>query len=475
MSRDDALARAAAYFDQGHFLDALTRRVAVRTESQEPSSGPILRAYLSEHMVPELEGLGFTCDILDNPRAGGGPFLLAARIEAGAAFTVLTYGHGDVVRGQDAQWRPGLEPWRVVVEGDRWYGRGTADNKGQHTINLGALAQVLAVRQGKLGYNVKLLLETGEETGSPGLREFCAMHRQLLAADLFIASDGPRVAASSPTLFLGSRGFFNFSLRAHLRDGAHHAGNWGGLLRNAGTRLAHAIACLVDAKGRVRVKGLLPDSLPANVRQALKTIRVGGDPGDPAIDPDWGEPGLTPCERVYGWNTVEVLAYRTGNPDAPVGAIPGQAFALCQIRFVVGSDSGHFVARIREHLHAQGFDDIDVQPEGEPMAATRLDPDDPWVRWGLDSIERSTGKRPCLLPNFGGSLPNDVFAELLGLPTLWFPHSYPACSQHAPNEHLLGSVAREGLQIMSGVFWDLAQGGAALVRQRAASQAGGLA
>ena len=62
--------------------------------------------------------------------------------------TVLVYGHGDVVRGYAAQWRAPLDPWSLIVEGDRWYGRGTADNKGQHTINLGALASVLAAREG---------------------------------------------------------------------------------------------------------------------------------------------------------------------------------------------------------------------------------------------------------------------------------------------------------------------------------------
>ena len=63
-------------------------------------------------------------------------------------------------------------------------------------------------------------------------------------------------------------------------------------------------------------------------------------------------------------------------------------------------------------------------------------------------------------------------AELLGLPTLWVPHSYPACSQHAPNEHLLGSVAREGLQIMAGLFWDLAEQGPAIARERRATHEG---
>ena len=89
-------------------------------------------------------------------------------------------------------------------------------------------------------------------------------------------------------------------------------------------------------------------------------------------------------------------------------------------------------------------------------------PDNAWVRWAAASIERSTGKRPALLPNLGGSLPNDIFADLLGLPTIWVPHSYPACAQHAPNEHLLGSVAREGLAIMAGLFWDLGDQGPAL-------------
>ncbi|QUP55761.1 M20/M25/M40 family metallo-hydrolase (plasmid) [Ralstonia syzygii] len=466
MSRSQAIDLAAGYFDDGRFEQVLRQRVAMRTESQEPASAGILSAYLTDIIGPELAALGFTWQVVDNPVPGGGPFLLAQRLEPGAAFTLLTYGHGDVVRGQDAQWRAGLGPWDIVRDGDRWYGRGTADNKGQHTINLAALAQVLALRGGRLGYNVKLILEMGEETGSPGLRELCRQHAQALAADVFIASDGPRVAAQSPTLFLGSRGIANFRLSVKLREGAHHSGNWGGLLRNAGTRLAHALASVVDARGRVRVKGLLPQSLPANVRAALQGIGVGGGAGDPEIDPAWGEPGLSPTERVYAWNTFEVLAFKTGNPDAPVGAIPGHAFALCQIRFVVGSDSANFARHLREHLDARGFDDVMVQPDGEVMHATRLDPDDAWVRWALDSVARTTGMQPALLPNFGGSLPNDVFAEVLGLPTLWVPHSYPACSQHAPNEHLLGSVARQALQIMAGLFWDLAEGGAAVAAGR---------
>ncbi|MBK7457630.1 MAG: M20 family metallopeptidase [Betaproteobacteria bacterium] len=459
MKREHALALAAQHFDSGNFARDLARRVALRTESQDPASGPALLAYLAEEIGPSLAALGFTFTIHPNPEPPYGPLLVATRHEGGALPTVLMYGHGDVVRGQDSSWTRGQGPWSLAAEGERLYGRGTADNKGQHSINIAALAQVLAAREGRLGFNVKWLVETGEETGSPGLAAFCAAHAAELAADVLVASDGPRLRADRPTVFLGSRGVANFDLTLKLRDGAHHSGNWGGLLRNPGTVLAAAIASLVDGRGRILVQALRPPPIPANVRAALAGVEVGGDPGDPAIDAGWGEPGLTPAERVFGWNTLEVLAMRTGNPDHPVNAIPAAAQARLHLRFVVGTDISRLRAAVRDHLAKQGFGDIEVS-EPEIMNATRLDPDNAWVRFALASIERSTGCAPVLLPNLGGSLPNDVFAERLGLPTVWVPHSYPGCQQHAPDEHLLAPVARQALQLMSGLFWDLGEAGA---------------
>jgi acetylornithine deacetylase/succinyl-diaminopimelate desuccinylase-like protein len=453
-NRADTIRAALDHFDAGDFLADLARRVARHTESQRPDSHDELLAYLEDEIGPALAKLGFGWRLLDNP-AGGVPFLFAERHEDAARLTVLTYGHGDVVPGHDAQWRTGLSPWTVVVEGDRWYGRGTADNKGQHSINLAALGQVLAAR-GRLGFNVKLLLEMGEELGSPGLRAVCERERAVLAADVLIASDGPRLAAHRPTLFLGSRGAFNFDLVVDLREGAHHSGNWGGLIANPGTILANAIACLVDARGRIGVDALRPPPIPPAIRDALAGIEPG-EAGGPAVDDEWGEPGLTPAERVFGWNALEVLAFRTGNPEQPVNAIPPRAGAHLQLRFVAGCDYAGFIPAIRAHLDGHGCHAVRVAPAKgiEVMRATRLDPRHPWVRRVAASIERTTGAPPVILPNLGGSLPNDCFAEVLGLPTIWVPHSYPACAQHAPNEHLLAPVAREGLAIMTGLFFDL--------------------
>ncbi len=411
-------------------------------------------------MIPAVTRLGFATRLVENPQEGRGPFLIATRHEGDDLPTVLTYGHGDTVRNYPEQWRAGLHPLDVVVEGERWYGRGTADNKGQHLINLAALEAVMQARGGYLGFNVTLLVEMGEEAGSPGLHAVCRAEKDALAADLLIASDGPRIEAERPTLFLGSRGGVTFELVADLREGGHHSGNWGGLLRNPGTVLASAIASLVDGRGQILLDALRPPPIPAGVRAALADIMVGGDPNAPSIDEGWGEPGLTPAERVFGWNTLEVLAFKCGDPDGPQNAVPPSAKATLQLRFVVGTDWEGVVPAIRQHLDAAGFPMVEVRAtRTEVFRATRLPVEDPWVAWALASIEASTGKRPALLPNLGGSLPNDAFSEILGLPTLWVPHSYPACSQHAPDEHLLGAPTREALGLMAGLFWDLAETG----------------
>ena len=457
MSRSAAIAAVEKYFDGGTFLADLGRRVAIPTESQNPDRQRELERYLDTEMSESLARLGMTSRIFPNPKGKGGPFMIAELIEDPKRPTVLLYGHGDVIRGQEEQWRSGLGPWTVKQEGERIYGRGTADNKGQHTINLAAIEAVLRTR-GKLGFNLKVLLETGEEMGSPGLKEFCEQNKALLKADALIASDGPRLQPGRATIYLGTRGALNFMLSIDPGKGAHHSGNWGGLLANPGIILAHAIASITDARGSIRVPEWRPNTLTPSVRRALADLEISGGEEGPTIDSEWGEPGLTPPERVFGWCSFEVLAFVTGNPDRPVNAIPARASATCQLRYVVGIDPNDIIPALRRHLDRNGFPMVKVEPAREAIFhATRLDPESPWVKWTAASIERTTGKKPAILPNLGGSLPNEVFADILGLPTVWIPHSYAACSQHAPNEHLLAPVAREALRIMAGVYWDLGE------------------
>ena len=451
--RAAGLAAARAHVDGGAFLADLARRVAMRTESPVAASRPAKRAYLDAEMTTTLAGLGFASRIATSGEDG--MFLIGSRHEADALPTVLLYGHGDTVPGMAGRWAEGRDPWVLTACGDRIYGRGSADNKGQHSVNLAALQTVLNTR-GVLGFNAKIIIEMGEELGSPGLRELCRTHRDELAADVLIASDGPRLNAERPTLFLGSRGAVRLRLAARLRAGAHHSGNWGGLISNAATLLCNAIASCVDQRGALRVEGLRTGAIPPEVRAALADVTPAGGSGDPPVEPDWGEPSLTPAERVFAANTLEVLALGAGNPAQPAAAIPGEAEAVIQLRFVVGLDWREVGPILQRHLDAHGCSDVRVETV-DGGNATRMLAGNKWVSWALDSLACTTGKKPALLPNFGGTLPNDIFVEELGLTTLWIPHSYPGCNQHAPDEHNLLPLLREGVEMMTGLFWDLGE------------------
>jgi acetylornithine deacetylase/succinyl-diaminopimelate desuccinylase-like protein len=455
MNRAEAIRLAGEHLHGGGFWAELERRVAYPTESQNPARHGVLRSYLERELLPAFSDLGFSGELIESP-TGKAPFLLAEYRDDPGRPTVLMYGHGDVVDGMEGEWRDNLDPWRITRVGDKVYGRGTADNKGQHSIILSALRMAHQARGGRLGFNVKFIVEMGEEIGSPDLRQVCEQLGDRLQADLFVASDGPRLSADRPTLFLGCRGGLRIHLDVNLREGSHHSGNWGGLLANPATILSGAIASLVDERGRLLLDELKPPRISNQIRSMLADVTIEPMPEEPAISPDWGADGLSPAERLYAWNTLEVLAMSAGNIKNPANAIPGEAHAVLQLRFVVGTAIDKVVPAIRRHFDGCGFPMVRVSAT-QSFAASRTDLESPWIDRVADSIRATTGKQPAVLPNFGGSLPNDVFSETLGLPTIWVPHSYPGCSQHAPDEHILLSVTEEALAIMAGLFWDFGE------------------
>jgi acetylornithine deacetylase/succinyl-diaminopimelate desuccinylase-like protein len=460
-SRDDAVARATAYFDDGTFEAEMARRVAVPSESQRREGLPHCRRYLDEEMVPAFRAMGFETRIFENPVEGCGPILLATRTEDPALPTVLGYGHGDVIRGLDDRWTRGAGPWKTAREGDRLYGRGTADNKGQHTVNMAALDAVLRTR-GSLGFNAKFMIETGEENGSAGVAEVVGRNLDAFGADVFIASDGPRVRPDRPTMGLGARGGLNFDLVCELREGGHHSGNWGGALADPAAILAHAISTIVTPTGQIRVPEWRPRDLPPAWREALADVDLDGGAGAPAVDEDWGEPGLTPAERVFGWNSFAVLAMLSGDPASPVNAIAPWARAHCQLRYIAGTDTGDILPALRRHLEAHGLARVRVEPPPPENAggfsASRTELDHPWAVWTREALARAGGRPPAVIPQMGGSICNEVFTDVLGIPAIWIQHSYRGCSQHAPDEHLLLPLCREALAIMAAIYWDLGDG-----------------
>lgn len=457
-SREDAVSRATDYLDGGAFEAEMARRVAIPSESQTREGLPHCRRYLDEEMVPAFRAMGFETRIFDNPAETCGPILLATRTEDAGLATVLGYGHGDVIRGLDDQWTKGAGPWKTARDGDRLYGRGTADNKGQHTINMAAMNAVLQSR-GSLGFNAKFMIETGEENGSAGVADIVGQNLDAFRADVFIASDGPRVCPDRPTIGLGARGAMNFDMVCELREGGHHSGNWGGALADPAAVLAHAVASIVSPTGEIRVKEWRPPPIRNSWRAALRDVDLHSGPDGPAVDENWGEPGLTPAERVFGWNSFAVLAMLSGNPASPVNAIAPWARAHCQLRYIAGTDVDDILPALRRHLEAHGIAGVGVEPpppeNAAGFSASRTELDDPWAVWVREALTRAGARPPAVIPQMGGSICNEVFTDILGIPAIWIQHSYRGCSQHAPDEHVLLPLCREALGLMAGIYWDL--------------------
>ena len=457
-SLDQALENSNKWFTDGKFFDKLSSLVNIVTDSKNAVSVDDLTSYYTDGLSDILTDLGLQTEIIDNPIKDGPPFLIGKRIESSELKTILLYGHGDTVPLQKGQWFEGIIPNELKVIGDKIYGRGVADNKGQHLINLLALLSVLKIRK-KLGFNLKIVFEMGEEIGSPGLFDLCKQYKDYFESDVLIASDGPRVAIDVPTIFLGSRGAINFELEAKYREGAHHSGNWGGVLRDPGVRLSHALSIITDKYGKILIENWKPTSLSVEVRDRLHSLPTTISE-TLEIDENWGEPGLSSNEKLFGWNSFSVLALRSGNIDLPVNAIQPSAKALCQLRFVVGTDPNEVVTSLRDHLDQNGFNDIKIITENAiNFEASRTNLNNVWLEKIENIIEKFHRGKIHVIPNLAGSLPNNCFTDILGIPTIWIPHSYKECSQHAPNEHVPIELLQNSLLLMTDLYWNLGSDG----------------
>ena len=415
-------------------------------------------------MAPAFARLGFTTRIYDNPLPGQGPVLLATRIEDAKLPTVLGYGHGDVIRGLEDQWTKGKGPWVTARDGDRLYGRGTADNKGQHTLNMAALDAVRAERGGKLGFNAKFIIEMGEEAGSKGLAELVAAHKADFAADVLIASDGPRVKPERPTMTLGCRGAINFDLVCDLREGGHHSGNWGGLIANPGVILAHALASIVGPKGELLVPALKAPPMSKAVKDVPGRRRDRRRRGGPAgrrlvgrAGPDAGRARLC-LQRVQHPGLHDRHARPAGQRHSAQGG--RQLPAALRRRHRRRRRHAGAAAPSRR---ARASRRVKVMPppavnDGR-FAATRTEPDHPWAQFVAGSLQRSANAKPAMRAADGRL---DLQRRV---------HRHPGHAHHldpallrlvlparARRAHPDAASSRSAIALMAGLYWDIGEG-----------------
>lgn len=165
-----------------------------------------------------------------------------------------------------------------MIRDGRIWARGAADDKGQHFAHLQAL-RLLLEADGGYPCSVKVILDGEEEVGSPNLAALVEAHRDLLAADVVIWSDGPVHESGQWCALHGVRGVLDVRLSCRGVSRALHSGNWGNVAANPAWTLVSALASMRDAAGRVIIGGFYDDvpPLPEADRAAFDALPLDLD------------------------------------------------------------------------------------------------------------------------------------------------------------------------------------------------------
>jgi len=340
--------------------------------------------------------------------------------------TVLLYFHHDVQPPlDDDAW---LSPvWEMTERDGRWYGRGTADCKGNIVTHLTALRAL----DGELPVSVKIVGEGSEELGDGGLEDFVPRHADLLRADVILICDTGNAAVGIPTLTTTLRGVVEVTVTVRSLSTAMHSGMFGGAAPDALAALISMLATMRDEQGNTTIRGLANAQVwpgapyPSEQFRTDANVLDGVDLlGDGVADMIWARPAVT----VLGIDCPPV--------DGASAVIQPEARALVSLRVPPGMDAkasqdaliAHLAAVAPWHVHvefAPGF-------AGQPFAGGV---DTPAFAAMTEAMTEVYG-RDVTHYGSGGSIPLcNVFQEtfpdaaimLLGV-------EEPQCLIHAPNE-----------------------------------------
>ena len=451
---DDRLARVQQLVAgrRDDYLARLIEYVRLPSVSAENWGVAETGAYIRD----ALRAGGFDARLL--PTAGQ-PAVIAHRSVPDTPHVII-YGHYDVQPpGDDALWTS--PPFEPTARDGRLFGRGTADNKGQHLAHIIA-TELLTEVLGELPCSVTFVLDGEEESGSPNLNEALLGIRDELAADLVIVSDGPTDVTGRYQLVYGVRGIFPFELVATGAARDVHSGIYGEIPPNPLWTLVHLLASMKDEAGNITIEGFneLVAPLGEREREAMATL----EPDPAEVLASIGAPRLAPspagslAEREMARPTLTINGIHGGYGGPNIKTIlPHRAVAKCDIRLVDGQDADRVEELVRRHV-ARHAPDVTVTVHGT-MDPSRTPMDTPYAPVVAGAVKAVTGEEPIHVPARGGSLPNWVFTKTLGLPTLTLPFGNVDEANHAPNENLALDRFYRGIEISASILLAIGEAG----------------
>ena len=441
---------------------------------------------LIDWLVPAFERRGF--ETTELPTAGSS-LILAERRFSGAARTVLFYLQADgqpvspddwdqenpyepILKERAANGKWAALPWdRLYGERDsewRIFARSASDSKAP---NIHFLAALDAMEEAGFqpDFNIKVIVDTEEELGSPNLAAAVERYRDRLAADMIVILDGPPHISGEPTLKFGARGIATFTLTTYGPRVPQHSGHYGNYAPNPALRLAQILSSMKDENGRVTIPGFY-DGVDVDAETKAILSRVPDD--EPAIKKqlgiivtdDVGE-SLQEAVQYPSLNIRGMSAGWVGEQRRTI--VPATATAEVDVRLVLESDPDRLLRLIRMHIEGLGYYVIDRAPtEDERFAHPRIATftsevsyrafrtafDSEAGRWLNGAMKRLYGSEPIKIRTSGGSVPISPFVTTLGIPAVSVPTVNPDNNQHSPNENIRVWNFAEGIKVILAVL-----------------------
>ncbi len=434
----------AAWADsqRGEFESRLKEFVEIPSVSAESERKPDIRR-CADAAAQLSRDFGGDVKIIET---AGNP-LIHGRFTSGAKLPTLTiYNHMDVQPASRETEPWNTDPFVFTKLGDRYFGRGTTDDKGPA---LSAMWGIRAAREAGVPINMNVLWELEEEIGSPNFESGIKPHTGELATGHILVSDTIWVSRQQPACPAGLRGLQGMTLSLQTGETDQHSGVTGGAARNPLGELMQLVSEMYDARtGKVKIKSFYEDVVPPS-RRELNDFRNSGFSirqfkKDHLFKSIRSDDPIDVMKRIWAMPTMEIHGLIGGYTGPGIKTvIPPSAEVKISFRLVPKQDPKKILKLVREFVK-QRSPDVKIETEGSmyPYSAPTTGPLADAVR---DAMKFSFGREPVFVRE-GGSIGAVVSMEkVLRCPVMFLGLSLPEHGYHAPNENYDWQQARGGI------------------------------
>lgn len=370
--------------------------------------------------------------------------LIMIEIPGNVSGNILMYGHLDK-QPEMAGWNEGLGPWIPVLDGDKLYGRGGADDG--YAI-FASVCTMKALKRFNISHpRIVILIEFCEESGSPDLPFYVNQQKQLIGSpDLVICLDSGTGNYDQFWLTTSLRGLIGCTLRVDILKEGIHSGGGSGIVPSSFRIARKILSRLEDENTGVIKPNEFSVSIPnERILQANETISTLGDDFIGAFP--WIEnsyPVLNDSVELLLNNTWRPMVSITGAEGLPAlkdsGNVlrPYTALKL-SLRLPPTLDAEKVKSELQNILLTDPPYGAKVSLEfEEPATGWNAPPLRPWLEKAVQDASQSVYGKKALYMGEGGTIP---FMGMLGdaFPEAQFVITGvlgPQSNAHGPNEFL---------------------------------------